>query len=81
MVLGKVVKLALKQANDSCGGVRYYLFSANGAAVAPRARGWFHSLAILFHDQLNSLSILDVNRGEGFKNAIFVKSFDGLCHG
>jgi hypothetical protein len=82
MILGKIVNPTSKQSDDPIGRARCYLYATFlRATTVTRFSDPFGRLLALYNGQLNSLSVLKSNFAERFKNAVFVESFDGLCHG
>ena len=82
VIFGEVVKPALKQANDSIGGMSCNNCSTRcRAALGRRLREPVGQLLTLDHGQLNSLSVFKSHFAERPKHSVFVEGFDAFCHG
>jgi len=81
MIFGKIVKPAFKQSNDPISGMRPHSYPTTKTTAGSRFCRRFGPLLLLYHGQLNPLSIFKLNFCERFKNPILVEGFDGFCHG
>jgi len=82
VIRGQIISPAFEQSNDSVGRVsRYFSSIRDGTATHLRSSNLFSRFLALYDGQSNSLFVLKSNFAERFKNAVFVKSFDGLRHG
>jgi hypothetical protein len=82
MIFGKIVNPTSKQSDDAISGTRCYLCTSSlRATIVSRFSDSFGRLLAFYDGQLNSLSVLKSNFAERLKDAVFVKSVDGLGHG
>ena len=81
MILGKVMDPALKQSNDSIGGMGRRSSWTHRTAVSSGLSGWFRSFLTFYDGQLNFLPILKSDFRERFEDPILVYSLNGFCHG
>ena len=82
VIFGEVVNPTLKQADDSIGGMSGITNSTRcRAALGRRFSEPLGRLLILYHGQLNSLSVFKSHFGERLKHSVFVEGFDAFCHG
>ena len=82
VIFGQIMSPAFEQSNDLIGWMRADFSSTrNWMAVSGRSGNPFGRFLTPYHGQPNSLSIFEPDLGERLKNSVFVKSFDGFCHG
>lgn len=82
MIFGKIVNPTSKQSDDAINGARCYLYTSSlRTTIVSRFSDPFGRLLAFYDGQLNSLSVLKSNFAERLKDAVFVKSFNGLRHG
>jgi hypothetical protein len=82
MIFGKIVNPTSKQSDDPISGTRRYFCTSRGrATINSRFSDPFGQFFTFYDGQFNPLFIFKSHFGERFKNSVFVKSFDGFCHG
>jgi hypothetical protein len=81
MVFGKIVNPTSKQSDNLIARARCYFYTSSfRASILSRSSDPVGRLLALYDGQLDSLSVLKSDFAERFKNTVFVKSIDGLCH-
>jgi hypothetical protein len=81
MIFGNIVNSTSKQSDNPIGRARAYFYTSLRATIVTQFSAPFGRFLALDHGQLNSLPVLETNFAERLKDAVFVKSFDGFCHG
>ena len=82
MIRGEIVNPASKQSDDPISGTRcYFCSSRRRATINSRFSDPFGHFFTFHEGQLNRLFIFKSHFGERLKHSVFVKSFDGFCHG